>query len=386
MKISFLWIQIALFCSSCAFIIQVDQPSPLTSAAKVDKKKTYCKKKAEVTLVSSNAHLARQFHEIFLEQNKHLSFKELSVVWTLLQMNARPDATTLNSRLQVILGDQQGQQYYDFGNTNLLQALEKLTGGHSKLLQLAKKVDLNFQRRIFIDQTLSDYLQKNQNLINSPVFYRGGQILKKGESIQKMAFSKLIQNSKKGHNEKTSHQFNYSSDIICNFDPGLYKNKIYLISPQGHTRRNLFALKMKNRYFVAITSSIPTPLKSHLHLPIIPSNKSPLPASLCQLNSKKLTLISTDGRDPGQFLVNQIDRFQGGEKKVDFNQILNLIAAPRRLNLLNPERVLVENESSHLSEGYPTYKVSKLGDVTALYKGDPIIDSRSESDIFCIYE
>lgn len=324
------------------------------------------------------------FHETFIKDNPNLKFDELAALWTLLQINSSPHSTPPNARLQIFISRNKNLEYFDFNQYDIFTSLNSLLE-KKNLKFLAKQLDKKFKNRIFIDETLEIFLTRNSSAINSPVFFKGDQLLKAGESIPIIQFEKLIRNYplKKVNSLPKGHQFQYSKKISCNFDPGLYENNIFLIKPQNQIQRNIFGLAVNNQIFLAVTSSIPNLPLAFNKMPIIPSLKNPPPAPWCKLKKTSTVFYSTEGRDPAQHLANLLGRFEKKQDLFDKESLSALLAKPRKLTLLNPERLLIEDSHSSTEQSVPLYKVLKLGNISGLHKGEFFIDNRNETEVLC---
>ncbi len=418
---------ILLFLSSCSFFIEKLQKKENEEIKLKTQKQTFCKEqgKNELVLISTNAKIQEAFKEFMTklsERQIYLNSVEKSIIWSLLQINSRPDLASATSRYQVQFKLNGQEHFYDFKSSEKDQSLpflyglnyilKKYSNGSRTLLSLARLIDLYYPNSFFIEQDFSKFLQRNRSIIlKSPVlssFYtRGQELLKTGERIPKLRFTDLVRhyldNKKNYHIIKTDKLFEFkntqTTQISCNIDMNLYSKSIFLIN-KHEVKTHQYGLKEKN--FVYLASNAQeiqslSPFKTTLL--IQGSSHVPMP-SLCRFSYKKETnsfsmwLSSSLSRDPGQHLYHL---YQYDPKQVESVEDLDtLLRFSRHLFLSDPLRLIFESQRGNqeqlndlLTLNIPIYNAVSLGRIWS-YIDFPqgqdhfLIDDRRPGEISCL--
>ena len=174
-----------------------------------------------------------------------LSFIDNSILWSLYQMNIRPDLSTPGSRLQLIITIDNQLQYWDFFKRKenfqsypfifgLSHLLKHYQSRHN-LQVLASKLDKHLPKYHKISYSLANGLKKYKSIIaNSKSlrihYLKSNQIIKQNESLIKLNYSKIInkyQKFDKNNYKISNHLFTYNTQrnqklpftsIMCNQD------------------------------------------------------------------------------------------------------------------------------------------------------------------------
>lgn len=379
---------ILLCFSSCAFILDQlgEQPQnydllPLVSP-------THCPllPNAQDSLVSSNKSAPEVFSR-FLQRSEvkkeNLSFMERAVLWSLLQMHLRPEASSPTARPQILLTlpSEKGPQafYWDFKAPILasadlnaqpyypyLEALHFLLAhDHARhsLTSLARLLDRYLVGELKTDEDFVAFLAKNKKeLAEVPLlfstYFRGDEPLRLGEALPTPRFEEMLAKfalPKKSQSERNSHLFTHTPknpitfETQCNYDMGLYENSLFLVNKNAFSS-NVFGIKgPKGESFFAVSAQYFEHPKNIKNTVFIQGQSNVRTAALCFLtwpksethNMSVAAMISTDERDPGQHLFHLIH-----DPKMSIPSLENIdqaIHGPRHLFLSNPVRLIVES-------------------------------------------
>lgn len=416
MRVSF--ILLLFFASSCAYFINNFDQNRLSqdiSTYKPSNKKLYCEQKSELQLVNSNIESQKAFSN-FLEKTKlKFTFADKAVLWSLIQMNLRPDLASPTSKLQIFIQTKDGFDYFHFYSKEQsahpyiygLQHILKKYKSRYSLIKLAALLDKNFPNVFTVNKDFEDFLSKNEQRIAShPLFkkeyMRADETLKENEKIPRIKLSKLIRELPKSRakikiNESLfEHKTDSNMIASCNYDMKLYNSSIYLIH-EDFIRSHLFGIKTNQGSFLASSTQRKVkfaPVGSSIFFKGESQTRS---AAFCSFKSpkdkdKKLWLVSSESRDPGQHIYHILE--YGIKSKTSPKEISELIAFSRHLFLEDPTRLIFESNRSSkqqldglLKLNLPIYNARKLGNVWAMYKDkndhNIIIDDRTDGQITC---
>jgi len=430
---------------SCAFILDKIGEQPLEYNVKQKNQKTYCPKSTSSRLVSSNQS-TNHHYQTFLtdEKSKGIAYQFVDqiVLWSLIQLNLRPDAVTPESQLQLLIKNENKEvKYFEFSNSlntdtsnslpTYLLGLEHLLHAYKSkysLLQLAQNLDSRFLYKYPVNEDFFNFLNKYHHAISKSIklkqyFFKGDDYLRMGESLPKLQFSQIIKNFIHDLPQKTSPRIRTSLisfsplknesgknklTVDCNYDMSVYENSIYPLSSQD-LRSHMFGLELgHDSYFLAISGQDIkniSGLKKTMFFQGTPPLRGPGLCHLKLVNEKsnanlfELSLISTDGRDPGQHLFHIFKYNLINARSIkDIDAILK---KSRHLFLTSPIRLVYESDRDAprtLDElyklGIPIYHAASLGKVWAhfsrpdtenkIIESGLLIDDRAPGHLLCI--
>ncbi|MCY4524536.1 MAG: hypothetical protein OXB84_07350 [Halobacteriovoraceae bacterium] len=388
-------------------------------------KKNYCEDKKDENIVVGSDRYAVDNFKAFLKsvgKKKKISFIDKVVLWGLLQMNYRPDITSPSARFQAWILHKNKSKYWDFYMKSQKErdvfsyfyGLEQLLSFYKSkynLSGLAMILQKHYNYPFYVNQNLAQTLiekqkdfTKNKHLKSA--YYKADWPLQVGESLKKIPYLKLIKlyRKKKNRNYKTNNYlFPYHSlskveglQISCNKDLNLYKHFAYLADNKNYPA-NTFALEDgKGNMFLGYVSQGRDGHQNFADTFLLKGNPTLRPAVFCRVavDEKELFLMSTEGRDPGQYL------FQLIEKKIyksnNFQEVDEMLRSARRFYLLNPLRVLYESEKGGeeeldkiLASSVPVYHGKNLGNVWVYGKLPNntrgfILEARSKWELSCL--
>ena len=414
-----LTITLCLLLNSCAIIIgqlkSEEQDIPILKVTE----NNYCSETnwKQITLLGRNKKAVSLFHKIINKHAtlKYLSFIEKSVLWSLFQMNLRPDMSAPTARLQVVLSKNNDIRFYDFTKKEYpflegLNFLLKTYKAKRNLKSLAALLERYLPKSIPIEDDFATFLKKKGASLRSVKifkrnFFKADEPLQKGESVSRIPYTRLFKSLKKSFRKKTTpaeYLFNHKEkedEYFCNQDFNLYKNKIY---PIQYTRvdSNSFGISSAGGdFFFASSSQHLEKFESLKKTILFSGTPKPLPFAMCfskDLNyGQRMVLISNRGKDPGQILFGLIKELKSSS--LDLEEMESLIKTPRKLYLMNPNRMLFESsraqekalENLLKSSTLPIYHAANLGEVWAFgHFGKKerfgfIKDSRNPSFLSC---
>jgi hypothetical protein len=378
----------------------------------------YCPTTANQSIVSSNPYAAEVFqnflNKLAKQKNKY-QFIDKAVMWSLFQVNIRPDATSVHSGLQLIYKVNGKEFFWNFKDKNnnpststYIYALKEILKKHQSrysLYELAKVLDQYLPSMIPIGPSLSNFLSENTSEIKkyknfTDIYFKAYQVLNPRESIPKLIFRKLVSShptkSEDDNYLKVDYMFKSKDDpsLECSFDINAYKHSIFIVSRESIGRYNNFGLSEDSQNtFLAVTHYKPK-LKPYRSSYLFEGRPVSHHSALCHYksNEKEIHLLSSYGRDPGQFIYQF---FENGQESMQSVQDIDRISRKARvLKLYSPERYLVESHRApetllkdlHLLD-HPVYHASTLGELTFWVKtrNDQsfVTDSRSSTIPLC---
>ena len=222
--------------------------------------------------VQSVATHSTEDNELLLDtfQKANLKIEEELIISILQQMSVRPATTSPWSRLQIGLYKNNKWVFFDYfnqGNTMpLWQGLYDLSDRFklkpmNHYLALSEKL---FPSSMEIGSPFANYLDKFKepliNDVSNGAFFKAGQILKSGESLPSLKWTRLPKILKNQTPLKplkvpnfNSKSFN-DSKVQCNFDIDLYSNSVYLVRPDPGVNYNVVARNKGKESFIFISS------------------------------------------------------------------------------------------------------------------------------------
>lgn len=354
---------------------------------------SFCSEEKGASLANQN----REAFKIFLDflpkvraSNALTSIDEF-VLWTLFQMNLRPDATTARSRFQALITIRNETRYFDITIQDdeekkavptlfALKTLLEVYGSKHSLEKLAYLHDRFLPPAIPIGPKMATILKDHQSQIMSDpyfkkIYFRVGHPLLAGETIPRLKLLPLVKNSRNMIQKNDLYRLQthlFVDDALtpeqtpiqtsCNFDLNIYRHDIYLVTKENHEYAHPFMMTKKNGdHYLATTAQLTFDLNKN-NTPfekttLFQGTPSPYPMAMCQLKSNvaNLHLISTKGRDTAQqifqLINNQVDQ------STDLKTLSEKIAHYRFMTLYNPKRMVYE---THRLDTQQTQKIRNL--------------------------
>ena len=408
--------------SGCSLYLDFEDES-YSSIIPSKKKKTLCPSQSGKETIAGHEQTLVDNFKKFLKKKavKNLTFIEKAVSWSLLQVNARPDISSPTARFQVLIHYKNKTIYRDFqpkkkGLVPYLYGLKKLLIDYKSrhtLSSLAALLDRTYPFSFYVDERLERILTEKKHLFLKDThlkkaYFKVDQPLQRGESLQKISFRKLVNPAVKEKDYKIgNYLFPYlphgkSSDegkIFCNTDLNLYRDFIYVADNRDYPENSFAMEDGKGNVFLAYTAQDWNHPVSWNKTLIIEGAAASRPAVFCTIEQKeggRLLLMSTKGRDPGQYLFQLIEK--GIHRFRLLRDMDELLESARLVYLLNPLRVFYEAEKGNegqlnqiLAKGVSVYHGQNLGKVWAYGRlpnghGGLILDSRSKVGLSCLGE
>jgi hypothetical protein len=403
--------------SSCSLFIQnfegdileENNVKPLSLSTK-----TTCEIIDKNILISENMPAQKSFN-LFLKEigsKKAFKFVDKAVLWSLLQMNLRPDLSSPTAKLQVLIKINDKFDYLNsyaetkskYPYLNGLNHLLKKYNSRYSLNQLATILDFHFKKTLFVSKEFQLFLEEHKkdillNPISKKNFVRGDETLKENERIPRLNFSKTVRLINKKKNSVNSFLFTYKNQSKltpkCNFDMSLYNDSLFLINDTP-VKSHIFGFKNDKNTFMAVSSQRLNKLSLIGNTILFKGESNIRSASICSFeheNSKRLLwLISTNSRDPGQHLFHLMQYGLDNIKSV--NELNSMLMFSRHQFLKNPVRLIIESRRSSetqlnelLKLNIPIYNAKKLGKVWGYYqdknKSTFVLDDRRKGHLEC---
>lgn len=381
---------------------------------------TYCSEKSSHILINDNQNSQQIFSAYIqnLERKRLLSFVDKIVLWSLVQMNLRPDQSSASAKLQLLIKIGGKEKYYNsyseddnsYPYLHLLEHILKVYKSRYSLSELAQIYDRSIPRDMKVSHALASFLEKNQEFIkNSPqlkkFYIRGDDPLREKEGIPFLSAVSnvaLYKSSKSKTNYEVKNflfnKFQQNSSFVpqCNFDMTLYKDSLFLISDtivEAHT----FGMKAGENSFIASSSQ---KLEGHTSINdglSFKGSSNVRSSSVCSYKNRlrpdeSIWLVSSNSRDPGQHLYHLQEY---GLEQVESTEAFDkLLRFSRHLFLKNPVRLVIESRRSQedqiqelLKLEIPIYNAKKLGKIWGLYQNKDnssfLLDVREEGHLTC---
>ena len=189
-----------IFTTSCGEFFYKREQANFNQKFILKKPKKYCSTgeiKPALELAGSNAKAVKIFKKLIRDvpQIRKLSLIDLSVMWSLFQLNIRPDLVSPTSRLQVMVKIKKSVKYLQFdekiSRTPFLNGLDYLLKKYrskNSIKSLASLLYRNLPRTIPIDHGFSIFLQQNESKSQrydqfKTAFFKAAHVIKRGESI-----------------------------------------------------------------------------------------------------------------------------------------------------------------------------------------------------------
>lgn len=392
---------------------------------------SFCSEDKGASLANQN----REAFKIFLDflpkaRAAHpLSSIDEFVLWTLFQMNLRPDATTPRSRFQALITIKNETRYFDitiqndnekkaaptlFALKTLLEvygsahSLERLAGLHDRLLPPA--IPIGPKMALILKDHQKEIMNHEQL---KKIYFRVGHPLLAGETIPRLKLLPLVQKFRsliqkadlyrvQNHLfiDETSTPEKGPVQTSCNFDLNIYRHDIHLVTRENHEYAHPFLMTKRNGdHFLATTAQLTFDGKKKI-LPLEETSlfqgiPSPYPMAMCQIKSAvaNLHLISTKGRDTAQQIFQLINNDVG--QSTDLATLSEKIARYRYMTLYNPKRLVYETHrldsqqtQAIRSLKLPIYHAPSIGNIWGHGKFSSgqsglIIDPRNHGAISC---
>lgn len=416
---------------SCAFFVNRFDKKKLEQESafyKSENKKLYCEAGKKFQLVNSNP-LTQEAFATFLERvdkKNSLKFVDKAVLWSLIQMNLRPDLASPTSKLQVFIKSSAGFDYFHFyskeeGAFPYLGGLEHLLKKHKSrrsLRELSLLIDRYYGDIFTVDHDLEAFLAQNKSKISAnPVlkrhYMRADESLKENERIPKYSLASIVdlyaKNKGRFSAEVANSLFSYQMSegapkALCNYDMKLYSNSVYLIHKE-FIRSHLFGLKTKEGAFLASASQRLESIKPVNSSVFFKGASLTRSAAFCafefsknhkgsstqKASPKDMWMVSTDSRDPGQHIYHLLEF--GMEAPSSLGEVSSLIGFSRHLFLEDPTRLIFESNRGTkeqlerlLALNLPVYNARSLGDMWAYYDNATegfVVDERGDGQIKC---
>lgn len=409
---------------SCSlFINKIDDDllnKQTVSYKKTKKSESYCKKTDRFEFISEDKKSQRYFTKFLdqIGQKRKLTYADKVVLWSLVQMNIRPNHSSPTSKIQFLIKKNSRTYFYHvFSNKEKrsypylhgLNTLLNKFGTNHGLRKLGRIIDQEYNSQFFVSEFFADFIKDNKKEISNNkylkrAYLRGDETLQKGERIIKQLISPLISDYFKTRtkdlysisNYLFSYKRNNNIKANCNYDMGLYNSSIYLIHDQV-IKSNTFGFRDRGNIFLADSTqefSKISPIKNTLFFEGKSNGRSP---AICQfdrplLEDWDLWLISSQSRDPGQHLFHLIE--YGLQDIKEVKQISSMLNFSRHLFLKKPIRLIFESErssSEQLNEllklNMPIYNAEKLARIWGLFKNNKIqqflLDQRRTGSLSC---
>ncbi len=386
----------------------------------IDKtEQTYCPIIQNKILINESKNSQDVFEKLIskVSVKKPLSFIDKVVLWSLLQINLRPDQNSPTSKLQFALNYNQKEYYFNVFSSDkedapyfyLLEHLLKTFKSRHSLSSLATLYDNHMQRSLLVTEGLEEFLIQNKkelatHPILSKIYMRGDETLKRNERLPKLEILPLVRFYLKKKNPKNYQvkqflfKFQDQASFVphCNFDMGLYENSIFLIS-KDYITSNLFGMKDHENTFFAVSSQKLDKLTSYASSMVFEGSSSVRSASICLFKNRlkkdnRLWMVSTASRDPGQHLYHYLE--YGLNEVNSIKELDTMMKFSRHLFLKNPVRLVFEAKRSDqkqiqelLKLDIPLYNAKSLGRVWGFFQNQTessfILDARRAGAISC---
>lgn len=406
--------------TSCAFFVNRFDDNRLSQDIlkfKGEDKPLYCEKKNSLQLVNSSRPTQEAFVAFLskVSKEKRISFVDQAVLWSLIQMNLRPDLASPTSKLQLFIKNNGSMDYFHFyskekGATPYLSGLDALLKKYkskNSLLSLATLVDKHYPNVFLTGKNFEQFLKARKAEIASvPSFknyyMRADETLQENEKIYKYPLAPLVKRhsdkSVESSLETSSSLFTYetptkSMKAHCNYDMKLYSNSVYLIH-KDFIKSHLFGIQKGGDSFLASATQRLEKLAPFGRSPFFEGSSQTRSAALCAFEKTRnksfaLWTASSYSRDPGQHIFHMIE--QGIDETQGLPDISKVNSFARHLFLEDPTRLVFESNRSSkeqlerlLKLNLPIYNARKLGHVTSYLDGAGfVIDERRDGEITC---
>lgn len=432
-KVYFILCIAILLAQSCAYFVNTFDQNRLSQEAivyKKESKKLFCSKESSLELVNSSNNSQKAFEKLLEQLASRTSLKSIDkiVLWSLAQMNLRPDLASPTSKLQIFVNINGNYRYFHYYSKSpdsfpylagLEDLLKRFKSKHS-LYQLASYIDQYYPNIFLVSANFEKFLQERKaELAANPVlkkrYMRADETLRENEKIYKQSLRNLVSmyraqsRGKKSSPisfEVTNSLFSYDSPISsltanCNYDMKLYSNSVYLIH-RDFIKSHLFGMRFRGASFLAASGQRLDDIKPIANTIFFKGNSLTRSAAFCAFDFPKspkssLWMVSSESRDPGQHIYHLME--YGLDKLQSASDLSGLISHSRHLFLEDPTRLIFESSRSSneqldrlLKLNLPIYNARKLGNVWGMLeqssKGESassgfVIDDRGDGKISC---
>ena len=406
-------------CSCTAVLKRLDVESQVPrQAPPIIEENTYCPRPATRTpqLVGSNPTAQYAFTDFLRSvEDQRFDFREKAVLWSLLQVNIRPDLASPTARFQFFLREKKTTQYRDFasleneqGSFPFFEGLSYLLKNHPRKRSLgwyAALLDEKFKAELVAGKTLEHRLREMSETIAGQEdlrrhFFRGDEILRESERLSRVRFSKLVSQWQSQRKPGTINEalFSYrrtpTLDVRCNYDFSLYDNSIFLIDKEENAG-HLFGLTHGDDSLMAVVAQKTPEPRSLFGEPVLAGSAKVRSSAFCLIKSKEneVWVAANQSRDPGQH-VYHLFRYglTRAEKPID---ILRLLRHARHMFLSDPLRLVIESARGRdeqvqelLKLNVPIYNAPAIGNIWSWANfahegGRFYIDDRNPGALFC---
>lgn len=407
--------------SSCSlFVDNIDSQNLKERELKLiqDNKNTYCSMIQKNILINDNKASQESFNQFIAQNQQKYQFKYIDkvILWSLIQMNIRPDQSSSSAKLQVLLRINGETKFYNSYSKSkghpylvLLKKLAKDYKAQYTLKEYARILDTKYRYPIYVNKNLEEFLmsQKNNILKDATLkslYLRGDEVLKKGEKISRLNYSKLVRKFARTQNKNAKistqlNDFNFSDihQTSCNFSMEMYNESQYIISDE-EVKSHTFGIKENTNIFMASSSQkFSDKFERSLNPVLFAGSSNYRGESICLLKNKFkkndfLWVFSSDSRDPGQHIHHLIE--YGLTPTNDSSFTKQVLQFARHEFFRNPSRFIIESKRSSqdqlqklLSLDIPLYNAKKLGRVW-MYKNNQnfksfYIDNRKPGHLSC---
>lgn len=413
--------------SSCSYLIKETQYSYDNLPLIADSTRTSCQaSEGQRSYAGEHDSSIEVFHAAIerISRQETLSSTDEFVLWSLFQMNIRPESSSPSSRLQALVFTNGEWSYWDVSphpeNSRpeqltlpyLFGLQEILAKSKSKyqLSTLARLLERNLPQSIPVGPHFSRFLDQNKkeilrNDVFSSTLYKAQEALRAEETVARLPFEQIIRRSRETLRQKTDYRVltqlfsakRSEAEVHCNFDFNIYDHGVFLISLEPVTGAHPFSFSSRDGSLFLGASSQKTNLRKNLFDSFLfdQSGHHP-PLSFCFVNGDQSNygFMSLEGRDMAQMLYQIIDPLTSEEQsRIPLNERLR---EARHIKLYNPDRILIEShrmarqERERKSEqGVPVYHAKSIGKVWAAKlrsertRPELIIDPRDEGYVSC---
>lgn len=408
--------------SSCAYFVNQFDSNRLSQdivSLKGENKTLFCPADEKIQLANSTLENQIAFKRFIdrISKSVSLSFHDQVALWSLVQMNLRPDQVSPSSKLQVFLKTGSSYKYYHFYSKNSesfpyiagIERILKIGKSTNSIYKLADYVDRLFPEVFVVGKNFETFLDENKIAISKNKtlkshYMRADETLKENEKIPKYNLKSIISDYKKNKRYKdlevSTSLFSYVNQTStltahCNYDMRLYSNSVYLIHNQ-FIKSQIFGMKTSRGSFLASSGQRlegVRPIGNSIFFKGVSQTRS---AAFCAFeypkSAKTLWLASTDSRDPGQHIYHLIEY---GLDEVNSKASLSaLLEFSRHLFLEDPTRLVFESNRSSkeqldrlLKLNLPVYNARNLGNMWGYYSNGKensfVIDDRGDGTLQC---
>lgn len=420
---------ISFVVSSCSFFTQkiddLAQKNQTPTENLQYKKENYCEEKTRLQYFAEDESALKFFRNLDLF-NRKIPFVQKAIMYSLLEMNRRPDLISPSSRLQVYLKLDGSTYYFDFypndlnnsSNYSYMRGLgflsEKFLKG-TTLSAIADDMDNLVPQQMPVSQELEDFLhdfrsELQQSEMMTSRFFKGDETITRYETFHRMSFKNIVNNFSVSKANAVNFDIDKykltpfgqkSADMNVNCNVDLNKNNGIadeILSSSNARTHTMGFIEGENTFLAVSTGVFQRPLKFEKNFIFVQMRPSPFPAPLCEFKDHgvSLSLFSAKGRSPSQHLKHLI-AYEIGKVQTPA-EVNELLKFSRHLFLNDPDRILYESKRGRktqldffLAMNFPIYHADSLGDVfgSITYPKDGqkklslVIDDRDTSRLSC---